>query len=194
MLRVRLRDKNDLWNTSDEELIITIYKRCEARIVKTARFYVKDEGIAEDIIQEALEKLGDKVSILCTMDERAQNSYVKRMVEWCARNYLRDHRKDLEFLSFGDFEEETKLLRDPSASPEEQILKREMLDAYWKALNSLSTVERELLIGKGFLGLKDEELAKIANCKPENVRMRLSRARKHAQKLLKEGGYDDEEA
>lgn len=194
MLRFKKKDKKDLWDTSDEEIIITIYKRCEARIVMTARWYVKDEEIAEDIVQEALEKLGDKADILRTMDERAQNAYLKRMVEWCARNYLRKHRKDAEFLSQGDFEEETKLLRDPGASPEEKILKREKLDAYWKAMNRLPTMERELLIGKYFLELSDEELAKIANCKPENVRMRLTRARKHAQKQLKEGGYDDEEA
>ena len=194
MLRFKKKDKKDLWDTSDEEIIITIYKRCEARIVMTARWYVKDEEIAEDIVQEALEKLGDKADILRTMDERAQNAYLKRMVEWCARNYLRDHRKDADFLSQGDFEEETKLLRDPGASPEEQILNREKLDAYWNALNSLPTMDRELLIGKHFLELSDEELAKIANCKPENVRMRLTRARKRAQKLLKEGGYDDEEA
>ena len=194
MLRFKKKDKKDLWDTSDEEIIITIYKRCEARIVMTARWYVKDEEIAEDIVQEALEKLGDKADILRTMDERAQNAYLKRMVEWCARNYLRDHRKDSEFLSQGDFEEETKLLRDPGASPEEQILKREKLDAYWNALNRLPTLDRELLVGKHFLELSDEELAKIANCKPENVRMRLTRARKRAQKLLKEGGYDDEEA
>lgn len=47
-----------------------------------------------------------------------------------------------------------------------------------------------VLEGRYFLGLTDEELAQLFGCKPGSVRVKLTRARRNALKIMLEKGVE----
>ena len=54
----------------------------------------------------------------------------------------------------------------------------------------MSAEDRALLEGKYILGDSDEMLARTLHCKPSSIRMKLTRARRRALKLLEQEGAD----
>ena len=60
---------------------------------------------------------------------------------------------------------------------------RDLLKKIWPLL---SEEERFLLEGKYVLGYKDNELAIKAGCKASSIRMKLTRARRHALTIIVE--------
>lgn len=65
-----------------------------------------------------------------------------------------------------------------------------MLTFFKQGLGQLSAEDRALLEGKYILGDSDEMLARTLHCKPSSIRMKLTRARRRALKLLEQEGAD----
>ena len=63
--------------------------------------------------------------------------------------------------------------------------RRRALERVWPKLTDL---DQMLLSGKYLLGYSDQELAELAGCKKDSVRMLLTRARRRAAALLMEEG------
>ena len=61
-----------------------------------------------------------------------------------------------------------------------------------KVWDTLPEDTRELLAGKYILRMSDAELAEEFCCSPDSIRMKLTRARRRALEMMKEGGlsYD----
>ena len=81
-------------------------------------------------------------------------------------------------------------------SMEELLLAKEKSSLISLALKKLPDMERILLEGKYLLQYSDEELAEQLDCKPNSIRMGLTRARRHAFSILSETdweGDDDDE-
>ena len=66
------------------------------------------------------------------------------------------------------------------------LLASEAAEQFWAVWLQLSSEDRLLLEGKYLLGQKDEALAAILKCKPSSIRMKRTRARRRAAKLLSE--------
>jgi RNA polymerase sigma-70 factor (ECF subfamily) len=78
-----------------------------------------------------------------------------------------------------------KIIRIPQ--PLESILiSREQAELLAAALEKLPDDEKLLLIGKYILGEDDAALSKQLNCAAGSVRMKLTRARRRAMKIMKE--------
>ena len=71
-------------------------------------------------------------------------------------------------------------------SLDDLLLHSDSAEQLWGLWAKLSVQDRILLEGKHILELTDEELASILKCKPASVRMKLTRARRRAAKLLSE--------
>ena len=59
-------------------------------------------------------------------------------------------------------------------------------------MEKLSEDDQELLWGKYYFELSDAELADLFGCKPASIRMKLSRAKRRAMGVLKEGAFSYE--
>lgn len=68
------------------------------------------------------------------------------------------------------------------------------MDEFGRAWMALPEETRSLLAGKYLLGLSDAELAEQYGCRPDSIRMKLTRARRQALKILREGGIGFEPA
>ena len=154
-----------------------LYQTYSRLMLAQAVRYTKRTDDAEDVVQEALEKLLDKYAVLSTLGDRSLAAYVVYTVRSTAINRLKQSSKTIPL----DALEEAA---PPAPSAEELYLascSREALLAAWKQLDR---EDQLLLAQRYYLELTAEELAGVYGCTPVNIRVRLFRARSRLKKQL----------
>ena len=117
------------------------------------------------------------------MDHAVLAAYVRTTVRNTAINIIKAHgyEKDLRL------EDNIKTTSEMQGASLDDLLSltryRDLLKKIWPLL---SEEERFLLEGKYVLGYKDNELAIKAGCKASSIRMKLTRARRHALTIIVE--------
>ncbi len=174
---------------TDQQFFTELYIRYEPLLFSTAWKYTKDAQAVEDIVQDSVEKLIKKISILKTLNRYTLVSYIVNTVRNTAINYI--HREGLKNTYFVAEPDDTSDFYDliVETNPEIIYLNTEFSEATWEALSNLPDKYMVLLKGKYILGLDDEELAELICCKPSSVRMYLTRARRKAMELLVKGEF-----
>lgn len=178
---------------SDKEFIIQLYEEYHRLMFFVVKQYIPDFSIHEDIVQECLVNLIKKVETLKPMERCALSGYVVSTVRNTSINYLKHQGRILKHQTLIEDDKEDEVLA-VGASMDELITLMEhksKLKAIWPMLRQ---EEQILLEGKYILGYSDRELALQLKCKPDSIRMKLTRARRKALKLLveQEGESHDE--
>ena len=175
---------------SDREFLIQLFRDYERLMFATARRYIPEQSACEDIIQDSLEKLMKRIRVLQSMESCVLAGYIVSTVRNTSFNYLkqcgraRERQCSLE-------EEQVMECAAEARSLDEQVSLSELkarLSALWP---QLSEEEQILLEGKYILGYTDQELALQVECKPASIRMKLTRARRKALQILREGKCSD---
>lgn len=178
---------------SDKEFIIQLYQNYNRLMFSVAKRYVSDYVVCEDVVQESLEKLIKKVEVLRPMECCVLAGYIVSTVRNTAINYLKlegniqKHQSSLE-----DWQENERISGKYSLDDLLVLIEQKSkLQMIWLLL---SQEDRLLLEGKYILGYSDSELALQIGCKPDSIRMKMTRARRRAFDLMsdKKGEYDDE--
>lgn len=148
---------------------------------RTARSLTRDAMLQDDIVQESLVRLIDKIPLLRELEPPQLIRYISITVKHTAINELKKSKIRLKY--YGPLPEED--LADPAPLEElHQILfYKHRLNSIWK---KLSHSERFLLEGAYLLGYTSVELGDLLKRTPARVRSDLTRARHHATKLIKE--------
>ena len=87
------------------------------------------------------------------------------------------------FLAETDIDNESEMI-DPQLSLDDLLILRERQQKLAATWLNIPEDDRMLLEGKYLLGLSDGELAELAGCKSNSVRMKLTRARRNALKIM----------
>ncbi|WP_312612245.1 sigma-70 family RNA polymerase sigma factor [Oscillibacter sp.] len=171
----------NLEDLSDQDFIDKFSRDYERLMFFTVKKYTSNLSDQEDIVQDALIKLMNKVSVIRPLPCYILAGYVVSTIRNTAINYLKRQRRRQS--RCGSLEDEAFVAGESPSLDELLILaeQRERLSERW---NDLSEKDRILLEGKYIFDCTDEELAIRLNCKASNIRMRLSRARRRAMKLL----------
>lgn len=173
----------------DKALILQIYQKYKRLMFGTAKKYAESPQDCEDIVQESILRLIERVDCFRRLDRGRLPAYIASTVRNTAINHLKHQA----------------VIQRHSAPPEEQppgdapafsdlarlLHQREQLSLIWA---SLSEEDRFLLEGKYMIGLTDLELAGQLGCAAGSVRMKLTRARRGAIRLLtqrEEDGLDE---
>lgn len=175
-------DKDD--EPSDREFMIALYLEFERLLFQTARKYVSKPEVAEDIVQESLVKLHEKIRTIRSLDHMTLAAYIRSTVRNTSINVLKAEGYEKERLV--DVQDETVELADSQFNLDlimELSRYRELLSKIWP---QLSKEDQILLEGKYILGYNDYELAKEIGCKPGSIRMKLTRARRRALMIIRE--------
>lgn len=164
-----------------------LYQRYSRLMWDTARKYVSSQSDAEDVMQDALERLLRRLPRLMVVPRCALGTYVVYTVRSVAVNFMR-HQAVVSSRTqpFADEEDCGEDVRD---CPQEVLERREALRGLTEVWPLLSEDDRAILYGRYILDQTDEELAETFDCKPGTVRVKLTRARRRALKLMK-GGED----
>lgn len=169
----------------DRAYFTRIYFRYTRLMYATARDYTDNPHDCEDIVQDSIIKLIDKIEKLKELPKKALPVYLVYTVKSTALNFKK-HQSVVERHCVCEGEQDMENQAIPTLSPEEIAILMERRASLAEIWPLLSVNDRELLSRKYILEQTDEELAKFLQCKKESVRMALTRSRRKAFQLLGE--------
>ena len=162
----------------DEAAIRAIIKANNRRLYRLARGILRNDGEAEDVVQETY------VRAFTHLDSfRGDSSFAT----WLARiainealGRLRSQRPTAEWTSLPPGSIEAQIIQFPLSAtldPEKTMAQREIQNVVEHAIDELPEPFRLVFITRVVEGMNIEETAEILSLKPETVKTRLHRAR-----------------
>ena len=170
----------------DRNAFRTIMKMHNQRLYRLARGIVRDDGEAEDIVQEAY------VSAFTHLDgfrgDSTLATWLSRIVINEALGRLRKTRAAGRFVATGDPRQQAEIIPFPlnasTDDPERAMAQRQILQLVERATDSLPDVYRTVFVARVIEGMSIEETASLLGVRPETVKTRLHRARSLLRKEL----------
>ena len=169
---------------SDRAFMTHLYQQYHSLMYQQIIQIVHDQWAAEDLMQETILKLIDKIDELKAKEPTKLVNYIISACKNRARNYIRDHNRHQNFsidecLDVPDFtsagrEIEARLIRDDDFR---------CLTNVWDQLDERS---RYILENYYILERPMSEIAQDLGIKPDSARMALTRARRAAYQLIDE--------
>lgn len=172
------------------EFVLWLYDEFYRLMFFTAQKYLADPAQLEEVVQESLRKLIEKADRLQSFPRAILAGYIVATVRNTALTYRKRQVKHSRVISLEDVDLEAP---DDRESMDESLIRQEELAGLQAIWSQLSREDQLLLEGKYLLEYSDPELAQLLGCQSASVRMKLTRARRRAQKLLKKEGVLDEE-
>lgn len=169
---------------SDREYMTSLYCQYEKLMFSTIRKYTNDSWLVDDIMQNTLEKLMGKISLLKTLNRDRLVSYI---ISSCKNNaYIilryQDSHPAIDFIDTDYFGDSI----DDSSKVEAKILREEELSYLIRIWPLLAPRNQYILRAKYILEKSATEIAHELRIKPDSVRMALTRARKEAYILIEQ--------
>ncbi len=163
-------------NDDDREFMSSLYIDYKQLMYSEIRKIIKKDCDAEDIMQDVLEKLIDKIPLLRSRNRNQRINYIISACKFTSFNYIRDNSSHKES-SFEDY----LGLPDSNYDGHEielRMIREEELETLRRVLPQMDIRTQCLLEGYYLLDKTVEELGIELNVKPDSVRMMLTRARK----------------
>lgn len=168
----------------DQEFILRLYQDHHRLMFFVANKSCSDPYDSEEVVQETLLKLIQKVGVLRGMDPNARLAYVSVAVRNTAYSMLR--RKSADSKRLVPLPEERDTIPSPELSLEENMILLERKEKLLEIWDLLSPEDRFILEGRYLLQYSAVELAEELGCQPSTVRMKLTRARRRALRKMLE--------
>ena len=165
-------------NDDERKFMTALYMQYHALMYKIIFDIVKSPWDTEDILQEVLVKLIDKIPTLRDMEKQNRINYVAVSCKNTAYNFLRDKKPETLLGEDDDSFPDDGLPLDDYFIRGEDLAR---LAAVWQTLDEKT---KYLLNGKHVLKKSAKELAEDLKMPPDNVRMALVRAKRKARKAM----------
>lgn len=168
---------------SDSDFALEFYEQYKGLMYRLALRLTGNRQNCEDLVQETLRLLLEKIDIIRKLEPAQREAYIVRTM----RNYRINEIKRSKIIQMIPTEDEKmqRLLDDHVlcyGNPYDILPRLEVV----MLMEKLSVEDRLLLDGWYLQGLSAEELADKLGCKPDSIRTKLSRARKRAFEIIKE--------
>jgi RNA polymerase sigma-70 factor, ECF subfamily len=164
----------------------TIMKTHNQRLYRLALGLVRDNGEAEDIVQESY------VRAFTHLDgfrgDSTLATWLSRIVINEALGRLRKTRRAERFVATDDPRQQAEIIPFPlnasTDDPERAMAQRQILKLVEEATDSLPDAYRTVFVARVIEGMSIEETASLLGLRPETVKTRLHRARSLVRKEL----------
>jgi RNA polymerase sigma-70 factor, ECF subfamily len=186
----------------DEIAFEAIITRYHGPLMRLAMAYVRDHGVAEDVVQETW------LTCLKTLDRFEGRSTLKTWVFGILMNVARSRRrKESRVLPFASlFKRDDSDSRGPTVDqqrfgsnglwssppdswtnlPESRVLNQEVVGRVRVAIEALPEKLREVVILRDVAGLESEEVCGLLGISAANQRVRLHRGRAGVRRMVEE--------
>ena len=175
----------ELCAAKDEDAFSEIVGRYERFVYSTVFAELKNTDDAFDVSQEVFIRLYNAAGgFRC---ESTLKTWLYRMCKNCAYDYMRKYYKHRAVsLTYKDAEEETTEDADivSDATPEDELLRKEKIQAVRNAVLELPEEQREVIVLREFQNMQYSEIAVMLGISEGTVKSRISRAREHLKKIL----------
>ena len=170
----------------DASAFRAIMKTHNQRLYRLARGIVRNDGEAEDIVQEGYVRAFTHLESF--RGDSTLATWLSRIVINEALGRLRKKRRALEQSMSDDPAVEAKIiqfpLNTPNDDPERTMAQRQILQFVERATDNIPDIYRTVFVARVIEGLSIEETADLLGIKPETVKTRLHRARQMVRKDL----------
>ena len=163
----------------DEAAVRAILKANNRRLYRLARGILRNDGEAEDVVQETYVQAFTHLE-----DFRGDSSlatWLSRIAMNLAAGRLRRQRPGVEWTTLPPGVLEAQIIHFPqlatSEDPEKSMAQREIRHVVEHAIDELPEVFRIVFIARVIEGMNVEDTAESLGLKPETVKTRLHRAR-----------------
>lgn len=157
-----------------------LYEEHASWMYKVAYRILNDNQLAQDAVQEAFINISNNFERIIGTDSNKIRALFVIIVRNVAIDIYRQRKKHCS-LSIEEIEED---LSESGSSVEEILVNNEAFARVAEKIKELHTPYADILSLKFFYHYEDEEIARILNITPQNIRTRLHRARKSLIKLL----------
>lgn len=171
----------------DRDLVTEFYLTYKDRLYSEALKYLHTPEDAEDMVNETLAKIIDKMDVFRDLNPYQRIVYAVTAVRNISYN-LSNRNNLFSMVSFDTLEVE--LPQESIVLPETAVVRKLFNEQIWQVWSALQTDERMILEQKYILRWTDEELSKYLGIQTQSVRMRLTRAKRSILKQLKRRGID----
>ena len=178
-----LTEKDDM---DDQEFMVWLYDHYEELMLRTAKKYCRDAFLWEEILQESFLRLLSRIPKLRALKEGERVGYLTVTVRNTAFTLLRKQAKERGWC----VSLETGALPVEGCLPEEWVIQRERWNTLAAVWPQLAPTERFLLEGRYFQQRSDRELSDDLGCGANSIRMMMTRARRHVQRLMRREGEE----
>ena len=163
----------------DEIAVRALTRRYNRRLYRIARGILRDDGEAEDVVQETY------VRAFTGLDqfrgEAAFGTWLTRIAMNEALGRLRRRRPTVEWETYGENRTQAEIIHFPvsamSSDPERAMAQGEIRRVIEKAIDALPDPFRLIFIARVVEDMTVEDTAALFSLKPETVKTRLHRAR-----------------
>ena len=145
---------------------------------------VHDQWAAEDLMQETILKLIDKIDELKAKEPAKLVNYIISACKNRARNYIRDHSRHQDF-SIDEYLDVPDL-KSGGREIEARLIRNDDLRCLVNVWSQLDERSRYILESYYILERPMSEIAQDLGIKPDSARMALTRARRAAYQLIDE--------
>lgn len=170
---------------NSQETVEELYLKYKRLMFATAGKFTANIEDQEDIVQAVLERLvkmfSDNRASACCISA----GYIVSMVRSIAIDFLRKQSQEAQHYINVENEQLAEMAKT-TETVEDLLLPSDSADRLWAIWPELSCEDQIILEGRYILNQTDQELANILKCKPSSIRMKLTRARRRAIKLLSE--------
>jgi RNA polymerase sigma-70 factor, ECF subfamily len=192
----------DAIRSGDEAAFEAIITRYHGPLMRLAMAYVRDAGVAEDVVQETW------ITCLRSLERFEGRSSLKTWVFGILMNIARAHRrKELRILPFSSlFKKDDSDSKKPTVEPgrfgsnglwatppdswsnvpEATLINREALDRVKLAIEALPERQKEVVVLRDIAGMDAREVCELLAISAANQRVRLHRGRAAVRKMLEE--------
>jgi len=158
--------------SGDGEAFRAIMKRHNQRLYRLARSIVRNDGEAEDIVQEAY------VSAFAHLSSFRGDA---SLATWLSRIVINEALGRVHKAQRGERRPEAQIIRFPlndvDDDPEWTMAQRQIVQLVEQATDDLPDEFRTVFVSRVIEGLSIKETAELLNILPETVKTRLHRAR-----------------
>ena len=157
----------------------------QSRLISTAFKLVKDQQIAEDLVQDSFIK--SFRSIGSFREDSTFYTWIYRITVNTSKNYLVSKKRKDELLQTDISKEENHVIEPiDKDTPEDFFYANQLHKIIIESLNRLGEDTKTALTLREFDGLSYEQIAEVVNCPVGTVRSRIFRGREVIDDAIKE--------
>lgn len=165
-----------------------IYDKYADSLYRIAKSILKDEHLAQDVLQECLLKIFLRIEHIDDIDSSKTKAYITAIAKTTAIDFYRKEKR-VEYVT----ESEEISLYDIACNfnVEEILANAELSKNLSGYLNELSFTDKNIIMLKYLYSYDDREIAEMTGITHGNVRIRLMRAKQKLAKLISKGTGGD---
>ena len=172
----------------DEAAVRVLTRRYNRRLFRIARSILRDDGEAEDVVQETYVRAFTGLDAF--RGESAFGTWITRIAMNEALGRLRRRRPTIDWDSYGENRMQADIINFPVSAaggdPERAAAQSEIRTLLERAIDDLPDTFRGVFVARIVEGMTVEETAELFSLQAETVKTRLHRARNLLRAALEE--------